>query len=378
MKPLRLIVLGSTGSIGRQALDVAMRFPDRIELIGLAARSNAELLSEQALTFGVSRLALAEPEAASAAASQLGRHVACGSAAIEELAACPDADVVLNALVGAAGLRASVRALEAGSRLALANKESLVAGGEVISSLGMENVVPVDSEHSAIYQCLAGEPADAIERLWLTASGGPFWGRDAKSLASVTVDEALAHPRWTMGPKITVDSATLMNKGLEVIEAHHLFGVDYDHISVVVHQQSCIHSLVEFIDGSLKAQLGQTDMRVPIQYALSCPQRWDAPVPPLDVVSLGALTFEAPDTETFPCLRLAYEAGRAGATYPTVLNAANEVAVAAFLDGRTTFTAIARTVELVLERHSPRRADTLEAVEEADAWARQEAERILG
>lgn len=377
MSPVRVAILGSTGSIGRQALDVASRFPERIEVVALAAHSSVELLLEQAARSGVSRIALGDPCAAERAARESGRDVGSGPEALVELAAGDDVDMVLNALVGAAGLRASIAALQSGKTLALANKESLVAGGEIIRALGMDRVIPVDSEHSAIFQCLQGESRGAVSRLWLTASGGPFRGSDATALAGVTVEQALAHPRWTMGPKISIDSATLMNKGLEVIEAHHLFGTPYDRIEVVVHPQSCIHSMVEFTDGSVKAHLGATDMRVPIQYAFSYPERWAPPVSPVDFRTLGALDFEAPDTRTFRSLALAYEAGRVGGTAPAVLNAANEVAVAAFLDGRVPLSAIADTVETVLERHERTGADTLEAVEAADSWARRIAGSLL-
>lgn len=377
MRRLRIAILGSTGSIGRQALDVARAHPDRVEVVALAAHSSASLLLEQAAEFGVTRLALGDDAVAASVSAPPNARIHGGPPAIEELAASDDVDVVLNALVGAAGLRASIAALQAGSRLALANKESLVAGGDIIARLGVDRILPVDSEHSAIFQCLTGEPRTSVAKLWLTASGGPFRGRSAADLARVTVAEALAHPRWTMGPKISIDSATLMNKGLEVIEAHHLFGVSYDMIEVVIHPQSCVHSMVEFTDGSVKAHLGATDMRIPIQYAFSHPGRWDAPVAPVDFRSLGSLDFEPPDTDTFTSLRLAIDAGRYGGTMPTVLNAANEVAVAAFLAGRVPLTAIPATVEATLERHDSTPADTLEAVESADAWARRTAERLL-
>jgi 1-deoxy-D-xylulose-5-phosphate reductoisomerase len=377
MRPLRVAVLGSTGSIGRQALDVAARFPERVTIVALAANSNATLLAEQARSTGAERVVLADAAAATRAGELLGMPVDSGAAAIERLAGEGSADIVLNALVGAAGLRASVAALRSGVRLALANKESLVVGGTLLTGLGLDRVVPVDSEHSAIYQCLVGEPDDAVVRLWLTASGGPFRGRSREDLEHVTLEEALAHPRWTMGPKITVDSATLMNKGLEVIEAHYLFGIAYDRIRVVVHPQSCIHSMVEYADGSVKAHLGATDMRIPIQYALSLPERWRSPVEPVDFVELGRLDFEEPDRETFQCLDLAFEAGRTGMTYPAVLNAANEVAVAAFLAGTAPFLAIPDTVARVLDAHAPVPADSLEAVETADAWARTQALRLL-
>lgn len=377
MSRLRVAILGSTGSIGRQALDVAARFPDRIEIVALGAHTSGEELLAQAARFGVRELALGDEAAARRASALGGGAVAGGRDAIEALAA-GGADMVLNALVGAAGMRASVAALRAGSTLALANKESLVAGGELLTSLGLERIIPVDSEHSAIFQCLQGEAAGQIARIWLTASGGPFRGATPERLASVTVGEALAHPRWTMGRKITIDSATLMNKGLEVIEAHHLFGVGYDDIAVVVHPQSCVHSMVEFSDGSVKAHLGATDMRVPIQYAFSHPLRWDAPVPPVDFRTIGSLDFEPPDLTTFRCLALAYDAGRTGGSLPAVMNAANEVAVAAFLEGRIAFDRIATIVEAVMDEHDTQAADSVEVVEAADAWARQSASARLG
>jgi len=376
---LRVAILGSTGSIGRQALDVARREPDRLEIVALAAARNAKLLADQARTFGVKRVALADTDAAAQARSLLpDTRVDAGARAVEDLAREAEADLVLNALVGAAGLRASVATLESGRVLALANKESLVAGGELVMGLARPGqLIPVDSEHSAIYQCLVGESPDDVSLIWLTASGGPFRGRARGELETVTPQDALAHPTWSMGPKITIDSATLMNKGLETIEAHHLFGVDYDRIRIVIHRQSCIHSMVEFADGSVKAHLGATDMRIPIQYAFSHPHRWNAPVEPVDFVALGRLDFEEPDYATFRCLSLAIEAGRAGGTMPAVMNAANETAVAAFLGGRCTFAGIADVVEAAMSAHDSRPLDSLETVERADAEAREVAQAFL-
>jgi 1-deoxy-D-xylulose-5-phosphate reductoisomerase len=381
--PLRLAVLGSTGSIGRQALEVAARFPERVRVVALAANRSGALLAEQARSLGVRALAIADASACPASDDlPPGASCATGAAAVAALAAHTDADVVLNALVGAAGLRASEAALRAGKRLALANKESLVVGGELLMPLagGAATVtrrgtclIPVDSEHSAIFQCLLGEPAERVSRIWLTASGGPFRGRRPADLRDVTPAQALAHPRWTMGPKITIDSATLMNKGLEAIEAHHLFGVGYDDIRVVVHPQSTVHSMVEFADGSVKAHLGVTDMRVPIQYALSHPDRWDAPVPPVDFVKLGRLDFEEPDPATFRCLALALDAGRAGGTLPAVMNAANEVAVGAFLSGALTFTGIADVVESVMDAIGGGPVESFDQLEEIDSRARERA-----
>ena len=377
---LRIAILGSTGSIGRQALDVASRFPELIEVVALAAGVNAAALGQQASHFNVKHVAIAEPALEVGLASALpDANVTSGAEAVVELATLPEVDLVLNALVGAAGLRASVAALKNQKRLALANKESLVVGGELVMALATypNAIIPVDSEHSAIFQCLLGEPAKSVSRIWLTASGGPFRGRDRASLASVTVAEALAHPRWTMGPKITIDSSTLMNKGLEAIEARHLFGVDYDTIKIVVHPQSCVHSMVEFADGSVKAHLGATDMRIPIQYALSHPDRWGAPVPPVDFATLGTLDFEEPDYDAFPALTLALEAGRIAGTMPTAMNAANEVAVAAFLSGETGFMDIPRAVEAVMNAHERQALESIEQVESVDEWARAKARETL-
>ncbi len=380
--PVRLALLGSTGSIGRQTLEVAAAHRGRVEVVALAAHSSAEALVEQARAFGVGRVALADEEAAGRAASLLsGDGIVCGAghAAVAALAEEAGADVVVNALVGAAGLRATVGTLDSGATLALANKESLVVGGELVTSRTQrpDQMIPVDSEHSAIFQCLLGEDERDVAALWLTASGGPFRGRTRERLAEITPEEALAHPTWTMGPKITIDSATLMNKGLEAIEAHHLFGVEYDRIRIVVHPQSCIHSMVEYVDGSVKAHLGVTDMRIPIQYALSHPRRWPAPVEPVDFTQLGSLDFEPPDVETFRCLALALEAGRAGGTMPAIMNAANEVAVAAFLEGRCKFTDIDATVERVMAAHVLEPLESVERLESLDAWARGQAMEML-
>lgn len=373
--PLRVAVLGSTGSIGRQALDVASRMPDGVRITALAAESNHELLAQQARICRPVAVALNDPAAARSAAQALpGVDVGAGPEAVEALASHPEVDIVLNALVGAAGLRVTIAALASGKVLALANKESLVVGGELVTALAQPgSILPVDSEHSAIFQCLLGEDDRDVARIWLTASGGPFRGKDRAFLAEVDAAAALAHPTWTMGQKITIDSATLMNKGLEAIEAHHLFAVDYDRISIVVHPQSCVHSMVEFADGSVKAHLGATDMRIPIQYAFSHPRRWTAPIEPVDFTTVGSLDFEPPDLETFRCLALALEAGRTGGTLPAVLNAANEIAVAAFLAGRCRLTDIDRVVELVMHAHEPERLDSVEQVEAVDRWARKAA-----
>ncbi|MBE0416730.1 MAG: 1-deoxy-D-xylulose-5-phosphate reductoisomerase [Coriobacteriia bacterium] len=376
---LRVAVLGSTGSIGRQALDVAARMPDAVRITALAADSDYVLLTEQALSCRPVAVALHDPDSARAADRALpGIDVGAGPEAVQALASLPDVDMVLNALVGAAGLRATVAALRSGKTLALANKESLVVGGELVTALARPgSILPVDSEHSAIFQCLLGEDIRDVARIWLTASGGPFRGRDREFLRRVNAAAALAHPTWTMGPKITIDSATLMNKGLEAIEAHHLFSVGYDRISIVVHPQSCVHSMVEFSDGSVKAHLGTTDMRIPIQYAFSHPRRWPAPVSPVDFTTIGSLDFEPPDLETFRCLSLALAAGREGGTLPAVLNAANEVAVDAFLSGRCRLTDIDRVVETVMNAHDSERLASIEQVEAVDRWARETARNAL-
>ncbi len=361
----RVAVLGSTGSIGTQALDVVRSHRDRYEVVALAAGSNAALLAAQAEEFDVA------PECARV----------CGDDAtvLAELAAHPDADVVLNAVVGFAGLPATLAALERGTTLALANKESLIAGGPVVAAArerGKAELVPVDSEHSALYQALRAGGHDEVGRLILTASGGPFRGCTRGELAHVTVADALKHPTWDMGAKITVDSSTLMNKGLEVIEAHELFGVGFDRIDVVVHPQSVIHGMVEFTDGATIAQLSMPDMRLPIGLALGAPARLDEPFGAIDWTTLSQLTFEAPDTDAFPCLRLAYEAGRAGGGAPAVLSGANEVAVAAFLAEAVPWTAIAAVVEEVLAAGTGN-VSTVDDVLEADRSARERATKAV-
>ena len=381
----RIAVLGSTGSIGEQTLDVVAQHPDVLSVVALAAGSRARRLCEQVRQFGVKSCALANEQAAQQALHEglLAPDVdlGVGADAIEALVRLPEVDIVVNALVGAAGLRASYETLRAGKVLALANKESLVVGGDLLTALvgdsaGMpagKHLLPIDSEHGAIFQCLMGERLEHVSRLWVTASGGPFRGYTREQLESVDAAQALAHPTWNMGPKITIDSATLMNKGLEVIEAHHLFGLPYEKISVVVHPQSVIHSMVEYVDGSVKAHLGTTDMRIPIQYALSCPDRWDAPVQPLDFCQLGSLDFFPPDTTTFRCLALAREAGERGGTLPCAMNAANEIAVAAFLDNRIGYLAIAETVEAVMDACDVEAVTSVEQLAAVDAWARARA-----
>lgn len=377
-----IVVLGSTGSIGTQTLDVCRQHRDKVSVRALAAFSNTALLLEQALEFGVSDVAVGDAghldDPAVTEMREHGISVSFGQGACAQLAEIDGADCVVNAFVGAAGLEASYRVLASGRRLALANKESLVVGGDLLMPLAEHaELLPVDSEHGAIYQCLIGERRDEVERLWVTCSGGPFRGMDRERLSRMTRDEALAHPTWKMGPKITVDSATLMNKGLEVIEAHHLFGMGFDRISVVVHPQSCIHSMVAYRDGSVKAHLGVTDMRIPIQYALSYPDRWDGPAGGIDFTTLADLTFSSPDTETFRCLALALRAGAMGGTAPCALNAANEVAVAAFLNRECAITDIDRVVEKVLDDHEPDAVASLEQLADVDRSSRAKAREVL-
>jgi 1-deoxy-D-xylulose-5-phosphate reductoisomerase len=372
----RILIVGSTGSIGTQALEV-IEGSAELELVGLAASSSWELLLEQAHRHGVERLALADPDAAARAGEHSDIEILTGPEGLVELITDTDCDLVLNALVGSAGLGPTVAALGEGIDLALANKESLVVGGELVTALAEATgaqLIPVDSEHSALQQLIAGERPGTVDRLVLTASGGPFRGRT--DLDDVTPAEALAHPTWDMGGKITIDSATLMNKGLELIEAHHLFGTPYDRIDVVVHPQSIVHALVHLNDGATLAHLGYPDMRVPISYALHHPERADVPVRALDLVELGELTFEAPDTETFACLRLAREAALAGGTAPCVLNAANEVAVHAFLRGELSFTGIARVIESTLSELPARPVRHFSDLYEADSTAREVARGV--
>lgn len=364
VRPKRVCVLGSTGSIGTQTLDVARRHPEFVKIVALSANTQAELLFEQAREFSVEHAVLANAEIAEAwraRFAEIGATLHAGPEAIVELCNLPEVDMVVNSLVGAAGMQASYATLVAGKQLALANKESLVVGGDVLMPLSThETLLPIDSEHGAIYQCLLGEDPAEVTRLWVTASGGPFRGKKAADLQNITVEQALSHPTWNMGRKISIDSSTLMNKGLEVIEAHHLFAMPYDKIAVVVQPQSAIHSMVEFTDGSVKAHLGTTDMRIPIQFALSYPARWSAPVEPLDFRTLGSLEFEAPDLDTFRCLALAIEAGTTGGTLPAVMNAANEVAVAAFLTEQIPYLGIAELVERTMN-HAVRKGSVKEA-----------------
>jgi 1-deoxy-D-xylulose-5-phosphate reductoisomerase len=372
----RILILGSTGSIGVQALEV-VGASDELEVVGLSAARSWEQLVEQAREHGVPAVALADPDAAATARGAWKGRVLGGDDGIRELIAGSGADLVLNALVGSAGLGPTIVALTEGIDLALANKESLVVGGELVTALAEATdtrIVPVDSEHSAVHQLVRGETGN-VERIVLTASGGPFRGRT--DLGDVTREEALAHPTWDMGGKITIDSATLINKGLEVIEAHHLFGIPYGRIDVVVHPQSIVHAVVQLNDGASLAHLGYPDMRVPISYALNLPERADVEVATLDLAQAGELSFERPDVDAFPCLRLAREAGEAGGTAPCVLNAANEVAVAAFLEGRLAFTGIPEVIEGALDAAPPSAPSHFDDLYAADAAAREEAARLI-
>jgi 1-deoxy-D-xylulose-5-phosphate reductoisomerase len=378
--PRRLLILGSTGSIGTQALDIVERSED-LELIGLSAERSWEALVEQARAHGVNRIALADPIAgARAAEAWTDGEVLTGAEGLVRLVIESGAELVLNALVGSAGLGPTVATLGEGIDLALANKESLVVGGDLVTQLAEATgaqIIPVDSEHSALHQLIAGERAGTVDKLVLTASGGPFRGRTREELEDVTVEEALNHPTWAMGGKITIDCATLINKGLELIEAHHLFGTSYDRIDVVVHPQSIVHSYVLLCDGAALAHLGYPDMRVPISYALHYPDRVDVPMRPLDLADVGALTFEPVDTGAFPCLRLARDAATAGGTAPCVLNAANEVAVHAFLEGRLSFLGIPAVIEEALERLPPGPVRAFESLYEADREARAVAAELI-
>jgi 1-deoxy-D-xylulose-5-phosphate reductoisomerase len=377
--PRKVLILGSTGSVGEQALEVVAG-SDELEPCGLSAGHRWERLCEQAREHGVAQIALSRPDAAEAATKELGAEVRVlsGDAGVRELVAASEPDLVLNAIVGFAGLGPTIVALSEGIDLALANKESLIVGGELVMALaeaGGSRLVPVDSEHSALHQLLRDQAPGTVDQLVLTASGGPFRGRS--DLDDVTPQEALAHPTWEMGGRITVDSATLMNKGFEVIEAHHLFGYPYQEIEVVVHPQSIVHALVRLNDGASLAHLGHPDMRVPISYALHLPERVDVDAPGLDLASVGELHFEAPDTALFPCLELAREAGIAGGTAPCVLNAADEIAVEAFLAGRLPFTGIAEVVADTLGAQDAGPPIHFEELHAADAAAREHAGALI-
>ncbi|MEJ2183130.1 MAG: 1-deoxy-D-xylulose-5-phosphate reductoisomerase [Nitrospirota bacterium] len=376
-----IVVLGSTGSIGRSTLSVVAEHPGLFRVVGLAARRNHDLLLRQVRDFSPEVVAVFDGEAARTVKAGCRVPVLDGPEGLEEVARHPGADIVISAIEGSAGLAPTLAALGAGKTVGLANKETLVIAGAVVRRAAREHgarILPVDSEHSAVFQCLEGGGREHLRRIVLTASGGPFVHKSAGELREVTPEEALRHPSWSMGRKITVDSATLMNKGLEVIEAHHLFDLGPERIGVVVHPQSIVHSLVEFVDGSLLAQLSVPDMRGAIAYALSYPQRLDGVIERLDLAEVGTLSFHEPDTERFPCLAYAYEALRAGGTMPAVLNAANEVAVEAFLQGRLAFTDIPVVIRQSMGEHTAARADDLEAVLEAHRWAAGRALELVG
>jgi 1-deoxy-D-xylulose-5-phosphate reductoisomerase len=373
----KVVILGCTGSIGTQALEIVGRSDD-LHVVGLAADSSWKPALEQAREHGVPALALVDSDAAAEAKGVWSGKVLAGEDGIRELIDSSGADLVVNGIVGAAGLGPTIVALSEGIDVALANKESLVIGGELVTALAEATgarLLPVDSEHSALFQLIRAEAPGTVERMVITASGGPF--REREDLDGVTPEEALAHPTWDMGGRVTVDSATLMNKGFEMIEAHHLFGVPYDQIDVVVHPQSIVHSLVHLNDGASLAHLGYPDMHLPISYALHFPERADTEVPALDLPATGKLTFESPDLERFPCLRLAREAGEAGGTAPCVLNAADEVAVAAFLDGRLRFTGIAAVVERMLAEIPAEPVSHFEDLFAVDAEARERSASLI-
>ena len=373
-----VVLLGSTGSIGTSTIKVAEDLPDHIRLLGLAAGNNAELLLEQTRKHRPEAICISDPAKARELRNTLGTstEVFSGAEGLIKLATLPGADIVLIAIVGTGGLAPALAAIRAGKDIAVASKEILVMAGEIVMREARKNgvnVLAVDSEHSAIFQCLDGKPPGSVRRLWLTASGGPFRTTPKEEFAAITVERALKHPSWVMGRKITIDSATLFNKGLEMIEARWLFDVEMARVSVVVHPQSIVHSMVEFVDGSMLAQLSTPDMCLPIQYALTYPERVASERVQTSLAKLGSLTFEEPDTERFPALALARRAGEIGGTLPAVLNAANEIAVEAFVNRRITFLQISETVRSVLERHEVVSHPTLEQILAADAWARQQA-----
>jgi 1-deoxy-D-xylulose-5-phosphate reductoisomerase len=384
----RIAVLGATGSIGQSALAVVAAHPDRLRVVALAAGENADRFADQVAAHAPDTIAMATPRALADVRAELTRRggplpgvAESGAEGLLAVATHPEADIVLFASSGTAGLEAVLAAIEAGKRIALANKEILVMGGDLVMDAARRRgvaVLPVDSEHNAIHQCLHGRAASDVRRLVLTASGGPFRRWPAADLQRATPDDALRHPTWTMGRKITIDSATLMNKGLEVIEARWLFDVGPERIDVLVHPQSIVHSMVEFVDGSILAQLGVTDMRLPIQYAFAYPERWAASLPPLDLARAGRLDFETPDTARFPCLALAFRALTGHAGLPIVLNAANEIAVAAFLAGQLVFTGIAELIRRTMDAYEANGAtgvQSLEDVRVVDRWARDFASR---
>ncbi|MDD2585221.1 MAG: 1-deoxy-D-xylulose-5-phosphate reductoisomerase [Syntrophomonadaceae bacterium] len=376
-----IVILGSTGSIGQQTLEVIDKHPDIFRVVGLAARDEINILREQIEHYHPLAVAITDQDAYKRLSSTTrpGMKIMQGLEGLCEIASLPEADTVLVAVSGAVGIKPTLAAIAAQKRIALANKETLVAAGDIVMQQIKQNgvsLIPVDSEHSAIFQCINGE-TEYLKKIWLTASGGPFREFSLNDLQKVTVDMALKHPNWKMGPKITIDSATLMNKGLEVIEAHHLFNVDYNQIEVLVQRESVIHSMVELVDGSFLAHLGAADMRIPIQYALTYPGRMESPAQSLDFFGLTSIHFEKPDMQKFPALSLAYYAGNTGGTMPAVMNAANEVAVNSFMQGKISFTTIANIVEKVMEKHNLIKIPVLEDIFQADEWARQTCKQLI-
>ncbi|MCX8026275.1 MAG: 1-deoxy-D-xylulose-5-phosphate reductoisomerase [Thermodesulfovibrionales bacterium] len=379
----KIVILGSTGSIGRSTLEVVERFPDRFKVIGLTTNNSTDLLLKQVRRFKPTYVAIANHESyikVKEILSLEGCHVLEGSSGLIEVATLKDADIVVASIVGSAGLIPTYHAIQSGKTIALANKEVLVSAGDIFKKIAEDKsvkILPVDSEHSAVFQCLQGQNFKSIRRLLLTASGGPFFGMKKENLKTVTVDEALCHPNWSMGRKITIDSATLMNKGLEIIEAHHLFGIEHKNIEAVIHRQSIVHSLVEFTDGSIICQMSNPDMKGPIAYALSYPERLDNVMKQVDLISIGTLTFEKPDTQTFPCLMLAYVALDTGGSMPAVLNAANEVAVDMFLRKKIGFNQIPVIIDKVMSIHNPVHSEDIDVILEIDRWARVKAREVI-
>jgi 1-deoxy-D-xylulose-5-phosphate reductoisomerase len=376
-----IVILGSTGSIGTSTLDIVAKFPNQFRVVGLTAGNNVEKLDEQVRVFKPTIVALAEESSAARLRSLCGQdvQVLSGTAGMAQVAALSEADLVISAIVGGAGLVPTLSAIRAGKNVALANKEPMVMAGQLMQEEARAHgvrIFPVDSEHSAIFQSMEGHRRQDIRRLILTASGGPLWDLSLEQMRSVKPEQALRHPNWKMGAKITIDSATLMNKGLEVVEARWLFDVPASQIEVLVHRESIIHSLVEYRDGSVMAQLGLPDMRTPISYAMNYPQRMPLDPPPLDLAAIGKLTFHRPDHERFPCLRLGYEALRVGGTMPAVLNAANEIAVASYLKEQIGFLDIARVIRATMDAHTTRPVRQIEEALEADSWARAKAEQF--
>ncbi|GBG09631.1 1-deoxy-D-xylulose-5-phosphate reductoisomerase [Paenibacillus sp. MY03] len=377
----KIALLGSTGSIGTQTLDIVRHHPERFTITALTAGSNTELVVAQAKEFKPSIVSMATKDLADRVSPHLpaGTRVVYGDEGLIEAASETDADTVVTAIMGSRGLPATLAAIEEGKAIGLANKETLVTAGHIVMARAQEKnvpIIPIDSEHSAIYQCLNGEPMRGVRGITLTASGGSFRDRTRGELEGVTVAEALSHPNWSMGAKITIDSATMVNKGLEVIEAHWLFDLAYDQINVLIHPESIIHSYVEFVDHSIVAQLGMPDMRVPIQYALTYPERHTTPTERLDLAAIGKLHFREMDFERYPCLRMAFDCGRLGRSAPAVYNAANEIAVDRFLRGEIAFLDIERVLETVLERHEVSEVNDLESIAEADNWARRLAASV--